>query len=315
MRALRIHSEGGPEGLLYEEAPDPEPGIGEVLVRVEAASFTPTELTWPSTWVDRSGRDRTPVIPSHEVCGTVAEVGYGTTGFEVGDAVYGLTDWYRDGAAAEYVAVETRNLATKPSSLDQVEAAATAMPALTASEALFTLGSLSEGQTALIHGAGGGVGTAAVQLGRAAGARVIASGRSWARDSALELGASVFIDVDNESLEDAASDVDLVFDLVGGDLLGKSWSVIRPGGRLVSVVEDPAARPEARSDAHSAFFVVEASGERLGELASQLESGKLKPVVGDVRRLADGREAFTAKQAGGLRGKSVLEVSAGTQSG
>ena len=312
MRALRIHSEGGPEGLVYEEAPDPEPGIGDVLVRVGAASFTPTELTWPSTWVDRSGRERTPVIPAHEVCGTVAETGYGTTGFEVGDAVYGLTDWYRDGAAAEYVAVEARNLATKPSSLDQVEATATAMPALTASEALFTHGSLSEGQSVLIHGAGGGVGTAAVQLGQAAGARVIASGRSWARDSALELGASEFVDVDHESLADATSDVDLVFDLVGGDLLGKSWSVIRPGGRIVSVVEDPAARPEARGDAHSVFFVVEFSGEKLGQLASQIGSGKLRPVVGDVRSLAEGREAFTAKQEGGLRGKSVLEVSAGT---
>jgi NADPH:quinone reductase-like Zn-dependent oxidoreductase len=312
MRALRIHSEGGPEGLVYEEAPDPEPGIGDVLVRVSAASFTPTELTWPSTWVDRSGRGRTPVIPAHEMCGTVTQLGYGTTGFEVGDAVYGLTDWYRDGAAAEHVAVEARNLATKPSSINKVEAAAIAMPALTASEALFTHGNLSEEQSVLILGAAGGVGTAAVQLGRAAGARVIAAGRSRARDSALQLGVSEFIEVDHESLADATSDVDLVFDLVGGDLLGTSWSVIRPGGRIVSVVEDPAARPEARTNAHSAFFVVEASGEKLGELERQIESGELQPVVGDVRGLADGRAAFTTKQAGGLRGKSVLEVSAGT---
>jgi NADPH:quinone reductase-like Zn-dependent oxidoreductase len=310
MRALRIHAEGGPEGLVYEEAPDPEPGTGDVLVRVEAASFTPTELTWPSTWVDRAGRDRTPVIPAHEVCGTVADTGYGTAALEVGDAVYGLTDWYRDGAAAEYVAVEARNLASKPSSLSEVEAAATAMPALTASEALFTYGGLSDGQSVLIHGAGGGVGTAAVQLGRAAGARVVASGRSWARDSARELGASEFIDVEDESLTDVTSDIDLVFDLVGGDLLGESWSVIRPGGRIVSVVEDPAARPEARSDAQSAFFVVEASGEKLGELATQIEAGVLRPVLGEVHRLTDGREAFAAKQAGGLRGKSVLKVTA-----
>jgi len=308
MRALRIHSEGGPEGLVYEEAPDPEPGIGDALVRVGAASFTPSELTWPSTWVDRAGRDRTPVIPAHEVCGTVAEIGYGTTGLEVGDAVYGLTDWYRDGAAAEYVAVEARNLASKPSSLTEVEAAATAMPALTASEALFEHGSLSEGQSVLIHGAGGGVGTTAVQLARIAGARVVAAGRSWARDSVLDLGATEFIDVDQETFVDAVSDVDLVFDLVGGDALGGSWSVIRPGGRIVSVVEDPAARPEARKDAESALFVVEPNGERLGKLTSQIDSGELRPVVGEVRKLGDGQEAFATKQAGGVRGKSVLEV-------
>jgi NADPH:quinone reductase-like Zn-dependent oxidoreductase len=248
------------------------------------------------------------VIPAHEVCGTVAEIGYGTTGLEVGDAVYGLTDWYRDGAAAEYVAVEARNLASKPSSLTEVEAAATAMPALTASEALFEHGSLSEGQSVLIHGAGGGVGTTAVQLARIAGARVVAAGRSWARDSVLDLGATEFIDVDQETFVDAVSDVDLVFDLVGGDALGGSWSVIRPGGRIVSVVEDPAARPEARKDAESALFVVEPNGERLGKLTSQIDSGELRPVVGEVRKLGDGQEAFATKQAGGVRGKSVLEV-------
>jgi NADPH:quinone reductase-like Zn-dependent oxidoreductase len=308
LHALRIHSEGGPHGLVYEESPDPKPGIGDVIVSVGAASFTPTELTWPSTWVDRAGRNRTPVIPAHEVCGTVAEIGYGTTGFEVGDAVYGLTDWYRDGAAAGYVAVEARNLASKPSSLTEVEAAATVMPALTASEALFKHGGLSDGQSVLIHGAGGGVGTMAVQLARLAGALVIASGRSSARDSALELGATQFIDVEEESFADVISDIDLVFDLVGGDLLGRSWPVIRPGGRIVSVVEDPAARPEARMDADATFFVVEANGERLGELTSRIESGELRPVIGEVRELSDGREAFAAKEAGGVRGKSVLEV-------
>src|SRR5262249_12011895 len=158
-----------------------------------------------------------------------------------------------------------------------------------ASEALFTHGGLTDGQSVLIHGAGGGVGTAAVQLGRAAGARGVASGRSWARDSVRELGAREFIDGENESLSDAGEDVDLVFDLVGGDLLGESWSVIRPGGRIVSVVEDPAVRPEARSDAQSAFFVVEFSGGTLEELATQVEAGELRPVVGDVHGLADGR--------------------------
>ena len=177
MHALRIHVRAGPEGLIYESAAVPEPGIGDVLVRVGAASFTTTELSWPSTWVDRAGRDRTPVIPGHEVCGTVAALGYGTTGWDLGDVVFGLTDWYRDGTLAEYVAVEARNLAFKPAGLADVEAAACAMPALTAMQALFTHGRLVPRQTVLIQGAGGGVGTAAIQLARAADAIVLASAR------------------------------------------------------------------------------------------------------------------------------------------
>jgi NADPH:quinone reductase-like Zn-dependent oxidoreductase len=171
MHALRIHERGGPEGLAYEEAPVPEPGTGDVLVRVHAASFTPTELTWPSTWVDRLGHDRRPVIPGHEVSGTVEALGWGATGFAVGDAVCGLSDWYRDGALAEYVAMEGRNLAPKPASLDHVQAAALPMPGLTAWQALFVHGGPSAGQRVLIHGAGGGVGTVAVQLAHAAGAK------------------------------------------------------------------------------------------------------------------------------------------------
>ena len=171
MRALRLHQQAGPEGLTYEQAPAPEPGIGEVLIGVQAASFTATELEWPSTWVDRLGHDRRPVIPGHEVSGTVAALGYGATGFAVGDAVYGLTDWYRDGALAEYVAVEARNLAAKPVPLEHVEAAALSLAGLTAWQALFVHGRLAAGQRVLIHGKGGGVGSLAVQLAHAAGAR------------------------------------------------------------------------------------------------------------------------------------------------
>jgi NADPH:quinone reductase-like Zn-dependent oxidoreductase len=307
MRALRIHAQAGPEALVYESAAVPEPGIGDVLVRVSAASFTPTELAWPSTWVDRAGRDRTPVIPGHEVCGTVAALGYGTTGCDVGDAVFGLTDWYRDGTLAEYVAVEARNLAVKPARLDDVEAAAWAMPSMTAMQALFTHGGLAAGQSVLVQGAGGGVGTAAIQLARAADARVLASARLSARDLVLELGAHVFIDADQDSVA-TAKGVDLVFDLVGGDVLGRAWPLVTAGGSIVSVVEDPAARPEARKDARAAFFVVEANGAMLAELAAQTNAGHIRPVVGAVRPLAEGREAFASKQAGKIPGKSVLEV-------
>src|SRR5262245_52376053 len=200
MRALRTHEPGGPEHLVEEEAPVPAPAMGDVLVRVHAASFTPTELDWPSTWVDRAGRDRRPVIPCHEVSGVVSALGHGTTGVAVGDAVYGLTDWYRDGAAAEYVAVEARNLARKPARLDHRTAAVIPMVALTAQQALFDHGALTRGRTAAVLGAGGGVGTFAVQLAR---------------------------------------DVDLVLDLVGGEAARRVYASIPPGARVVAAVEPP----------------------------------------------------------------------------
>src|SRR3954466_8459148 len=183
----------GPERMSVEERARPEPGIGDVLIQVGAASFTPTELEWPSMWVDRSGRDRRPVIPGHEVSGTVVGLGYGTTGFGLGDEVFGLTDWYRDGSLAEFVAVEARNLAIKPGSLSHVDAAAFPMTALTAWQALFVHADLKAGQTVVIHGAGGGGGTLAVQLGVSAGARVIGTGRADGRDLVLQLGADQYL--------------------------------------------------------------------------------------------------------------------------
>jgi NADPH:quinone reductase-like Zn-dependent oxidoreductase len=308
MRALRIHAPGGPESLVCEAAAVPAPAIGDVLLGVAAASFTPTELSWPSTWVDRAGRDRTPVIPGHEVCGTVVGLGWGTTGFEIGDSVYGLTDWYRDGAAADYVLVEARNLAPRPAALSEVEAAATAMPALTASEGLFTHGGLAAGQTVLVLGAGGGVGSFAVQLARDAGARVLAAARSSAREVVLRLGADELLDLDRDELELRGGAIDLVIDLVGGETLARSWPVVRAGGTVVSAVEDPNALPGRRDDARGAFFVVEPSGRTLRELEAKLDSGALRPIVGAVRPLERGGDAFAAKAAGRLPGKAVLRV-------
>jgi NADPH:quinone reductase-like Zn-dependent oxidoreductase len=297
MHAVRVHERGDPERLSYEEAPIPEPGTGDVLVRVHAASFTPTELTWPSTWVDRLGHDRRPVIPGHEVSGVVAALGFGTTRFAVGDAVYGLTDWYRDGSLAEYVAVEGRNLAPKPAALDHVRAAALPMPGLTAWQALFVHGGLSGGQTVLIHGAAGGVGSVAVQLARAA-----------ARDLVTELGAERFVDLDRERFEDVAQEVDLVVDLVGGETLRRSGATVREGGVVVSVVEDPGARPDRAGRARGVYFVVEPDRSALEELARRADAGLLRPVVGAVVDLADGARAFAAKRDGGVRGKVVLRI-------
>jgi NADPH:quinone reductase-like Zn-dependent oxidoreductase len=304
MHALRAH---GPEDLRYEQTPDPTPGIGDVLVRVQAASFTPTELSWPSTWVDRGGRDRRPAVPGHEVSGVVTALGYGTTGVAIGDAVYGLTDWYRDGAAAEYVAVEARNLALKPAMLSHHEAAAIPMAGLTAVQALFDHGGLTAGQTVLILGAGGGVGSFAVQLARATGARVLASARAWACELVLELGADAFVDADGDDVAASARDAHVVFDLVGGQAFARVWSSLKDDALAVSVVESPAVRADGRGP-RGLFFVVEPNRTQLIELGRRIAASELRPVVGAVVPLAHGRQAFAAKQRGSSPGKIVLQV-------
>lgn len=292
---------------MYEEAPDPVPGTADALVQVHAASFTPTEMSWKSTWVDRAGKDRTPVIPAHEVSGVVTALGFGTAGVSIGDAVYGLTDWYRDGAAAEYVAVEARNLAPKPATLNHREAAAIPMAGLTAVQALFDHGRLGSGQTVLILGAGGGVGTFAVQLARAAGARVVASGRAWARELVLGLGADAFIDADREDVAPSAREASLVFDLVGGQAFARAWSSLRNDAVAVSVVEEPPVRTDGRGP-RGVFFVVEPNRTQLTELGRRLAARELRPVVGAVMPLAQGSAAFAAKRRGSSPGKIVLQV-------
>jgi NADPH:quinone reductase-like Zn-dependent oxidoreductase len=311
MWALRAHASGGPETLRYEEAPTPEPGTGDVLVRVHAASFTPTELTWPSTWTDRRDLDRTPVIPGHEISGVVVAQGWGAVVPAVGDEVIGLLDWYRDGGAAEYVTVEARNLGPKPQSVDHETAAAVPLAGLTAWQGLFDHGRLQAGQTVVVHGAGGGVGTMAVQLAHNAGARVIATGRAHAADLAVGLGADTFVDLDqlgDGPLGDPAT-VDLVFDTVGGSVLARSWPLLRPGGRLISVAEPPETDDYALAAAVTAlYFVVEPDRAQLTELARLVDAGDVRPIVGARVPLSDGQSAFTTKGAGGSSGKTVLQV-------
>ena len=301
MRALRAHERGGPEHLVEEEAAIIPPGIGDVLVRVHAASFTPTELEWPSTWVDRAGRDRRPSIPGHEVSGVVTALGYGTTGVAVGEAVYGLTDWYRDGAAAEYVAVEARNLARKPDRLDHRTAAALPMVGLTAQQALFDHGGLAPGQAVAVLGAGGGVGTFAVQLARTAGARVVALARPWATDFLRALGAEVFGDVDRCAT--AGGGPDLRPGRRRGAAPGVRGGQAR-GAAVVSVVESP----PVDANRQGRFFVVEPNRSQLQALGERVVAGELRPVVGAVWPLKEGRAAFEAKHRGGQPGKAVLLV-------
>ena len=308
MRALRAAARGDPGNLTYQEMPVPTPGIGDVLVEVTAASFTPDELDWPSTWVDRAGRDRSPSVPGHEVAGTVAALGYGTTGLAVGDEVYGLTDWYRDGTLAEYVAVEARDLARRPASLSGPEVAAVPMAGLTSWQALFTHGGLRDGQAVLTAGAGGGVGTMAVQLARHAGARVIGMGHAGSRDLVMSLGADEFV-TDSAALDESLGEVDVMFDLVGGELLPQCSSVVRRGGTAVSVVEAPPSRNGRGEDIRSRFFVVEPDRLQLTELAQRIDDGQLRPIVGHVADLSDGARVWTAKRAGGVPGKVVLRPS------
>lgn len=310
MKAIRLHEPAGFSGLVYEEVPDARPGLCDVLVKVEACGITHNELDWP-VWNCRAGHQRTTVIPGNEVSGTVAALGYGTAGVAVGDEVYGLTDQLRDGAAAEYVAVEARNVAVKPRTVDHVHAAALPRAGLTAWQGLFDHGKLAKGQTVVIHGAGGAVGSTAVQLARWAGAEVIGTGRGRQRQLVTELGADRFIALDGESpgtgrLEDAAGQADLVFDTIGDEVLDRSPALLKPGGTLVTI-KAAMRLPDSRDDITALLFVQEASRAQLTELARLVDEGHLRPQVGKVYPLAEAVTAFGAKAAGGIPGRVVLQ--------
>ncbi len=303
MQAITVRNRSaGVEGLTLTELPYPHAAENDVIVAVHAAGFTPGELEWPATWTDRAGRDRTPSVPGHELSGVVVELGYGTTGLTVGQRVFGLADWTRDGSLAEYTAVEARNLAPLPADIDHTVAAALPISGLTAWQGLFVHGGLTTGQTVVVHGAAGGAGSIAVQLAREAGARVIGTGRSDDRDLVLGLGAQVFLDLDVDPLESVGS-VDVVFDVIGGDLLRRSTALVRPGGTVVSIAMPPPVQPRA---GRAVFFVVEPDRARLAYLAAQVRDGRLKPIVGAVRPLAEAADAFARRRR--VPGKTIIQV-------
>jgi NADPH:quinone reductase-like Zn-dependent oxidoreductase len=305
MKAIRTHEPTGISGLVFEEAPDPTPNFCEVLVKVAACGITHNELDWP-IWTCRAGHRRTSVIPGHEVSGVVVALGFGTAGLAVGDEVYGLTDQLRDGAAAEYVVVEARNLAAKPRTVDHVHAAAVPRAGLTAWQGLFDHGKLAKGQTVVVHGAGGAVGSMAVQLARWAGAEVIGTGRSHSRELVADLGADRYVALDAERLDDLAGRADLVFDTIGGDVLAGSPALLKPGGRLVTVRADTPL-PTTRDDIGTVVFIQESNRAQLAELARLVDEGHLRPQVGAVYPLAQAVEAYSAKAAGGVAGRTVLQ--------
>jgi NADPH:quinone reductase-like Zn-dependent oxidoreductase len=303
MRAITVRDrDAGVSGLTLEDLPHPHAAENDVIVRVHAAGFTRGELDWPGTWSDRAGRDRTPSVPGHEVSGVVTELGYGTTGPTIGQRVFGLTDWTRNGSLAEYVAVEARNLAPLPADIDHTVAAALPVSGLTAWQGLFDHARITTGQTVLVHGAAGGVGSIAVQLAREAGARVIGTGRSAHRDTVLDLGAHAFLDLAADRLEDVG-EVDAVFDVIGGDILDRSAALVRAGGTLVTIAHPPTVRPK---DGRALFFVVEPDRARLADLAQRLRDGRLKARVGAVRTLAETATALAPERR--IAGRTIIRV-------
>jgi NADPH:quinone reductase-like Zn-dependent oxidoreductase len=303
MKAIVVTDEAaGTAGMRLEERPRPEPAGNDVLVEVHASGFTPGELTWPSTWVDRLNRDRTPSVPGHELAGVVAALGYGTTGLSVGQRVFGLTDWTRDGTLAEYTAVEARNLAPLPGDVDFTVGASLPISGLTAWQGLFDHGRLEAGQSVLVHGAAGGVGSMVAQLAREAGARVIGTGRAGDRAVALDFGAQEFVDLDGDALEEVG-EVDLVFDVIGGEIAKRSARLVRAGGTLVTIAGPPEAGP---AEGVAIDFVVESDRGQLGEIVKRLRDGRLRTVIGNVATLDDAVAAFNPTAR--VKGKTIILV-------
>jgi NADPH:quinone reductase-like Zn-dependent oxidoreductase len=312
MKAIVVTDQAaGTAGMTLRERPEPEAArlaslsganYGDVVVEVHASGFTGNELEWPSTWIDRLGQDRTPSIPGHELAGVVTALSYGTTGLSVGQRVFGLTDWTRDGTLAEYVAVEARNLAPLPGDVDFTVGAGVAMTGLTAWQGLFDHGHLQAGQTVIVHGAAGAVGSMATQLAREAGAHIIGTGRATGRQTALDFGAHEFVDLDNEALEDVGG-VHLVFDVIGGDIQKRSASLIRAGGTLVTVTGPAEARP---ANGLAIDFVVEPNRGQLRELAQRVRDGRVRTNIGHVATLDDAVAAFNPTKP--VKGKTIISV-------
>jgi NADPH:quinone reductase-like Zn-dependent oxidoreductase len=303
MKAIVVTSQAaGTAGMSLVERPEPQAAISDVIVEVHASGFVPTELEWPSTWTDRLGRDRTPTIPGHELAGVVTALGYGTSGLSPGQRVFGLTDWYRDGSLAEYAAVEARNLAALPADVDFTVGASLPISGLTAWQGLFDHGRLQAGQSVLVHGAAGAVGSMATQLAREAGAWVIGTGRAADRQRVPDFDAQEFVDLENDTLEDIG-EVDLVFDVIGGDIGKRSAGLVRAGGTLVSIVGPPEARP---ADGTTVDFVVESDRAQLGEIVQRVRDGRLRTNIGNVSTLDEATAAFNP--SGRRRGKPIVRV-------
>jgi NADPH:quinone reductase-like Zn-dependent oxidoreductase len=303
MKAIIVTDQAvGTAGMKLVEQPEPQAASNDVVVQVHASGFTSGELTWPSTWTDRLDRDRTPSIPGQELAGVVIALGYGTTGLSVGQRVFGLSDSYRGGTLAEYVAVEARNLAPLPSDVDFTVGASVAMPGLTAWQGLFEHGRLEAGQSVLVHGSAGAVGSMVTQLAREFGAYVIGTGRTADHQKALDFGAQEFVDLESDVLEDVGG-VDLVFDVIGGDIGKRSAGLIRAGGILVTIAGPPEARP---ADGLAIDFVLVSDRAQLGEIVQRVRDGRLRTNIGNIAPLDDAVAAFNPTER--ISGKTIIRV-------
>ncbi len=307
MTALRAHRRGGPEVLVVERAPIPAPGAGEVLIAVHAAAITFDELSWDETWL-RDGFDRTPIVPSHEVSGVVAGIADDVSDFSVGDEVYGLIRFDRDGAAAEYVTMPAVDLAARPKTASHIMSAALPLAGLTAWQALVDHAAVQVGERVLIHGGAGGVGALAVQLAAILGAEVTATVRSDAGDFVTSLGADHVVDARTTRFEDAGAVYDVVIDTVGGQPLIRSFEVLRPGGRVVTLSAPP---PPGRAEAFQVdaiFFIVVPDRGQLIRLADLVDASRLHVAIAATYPLRDGRAAFQSRSGPRRSGKTVLTI-------
>ena len=308
MKAVRIHAYGGPEVLHHEDVPMPVFAADDILIRVRAAAVNPVDWKIREGYLQGFLKHQLPLILGWDVSGEVVEAGSEVTAFKVGDEIYARPDIERDGAYAEYIAVKAGEAARKPATLDHNHAAAVPLTALTAWQALVDAAQLRAGQTVLIHAAAGGVGSLAVQLAKAKGARVIATASAVNIGLVAELGADQFIDYTKTRFEDVVSDVDVVFDTIGGDTQERSWQVLKPGGILVSVVSPPPEATAAARGARSAFVFVRPDGQQLSAIAELIDAGQMKPILHTVLPLAEARQAQAISQGGHARGKIVLHV-------
>lgn len=313
MKAVRIHSYGGAEVLVYEDAPRPQPQAGEVLIHVHAAGVNPVD------WKMREGRigssqtlDR-PLILGMDVAGVVEEVGPGVTTLQRGQAVYGMAATSRSGAYAEYAIADAEAIAPKPNSLNYVQAASVPVAAMTAWQALFDKGSLSTGQTVLIHAAAGGVGSFAVQLAKWKGAYVIGTTSATNSDFVRDLGADEVIDYQTVPFETVTHNVDVVLDAIGGDTRTRSWEVLKPNGTLVTLVRPAPEIPTSKPEAQGIAVVLQPKASLLSELSDLLDAGQVQTHIEQVLPLASVRQAHQLSQSGRTRGKVILQIADSSQ--
>lgn len=307
MKAAYLTHKAGAEALIIGDQATPTPKAGEVLVRVHATAITPSELDWYPTFHLASGAERPfPIVLGHEFSGVIEALGTDAAGFQEGDAVYGLNDWFANGAQAEYVVAPASMLAHKPVTLDHTHAAAVPISALTAWQGLFEKARLQRGEWVLVHGAAGGVGQFVVQLAKQHGAHVIATASAANKPFLQALGADAVIDHRSTRFEKAVSNIEVVFDAVGGETLERSWSVLKPGGRLVTIAASSADSAEPR--VHDAFLLVRADGAQLAEIGRRIDSDALRVMTAGAFPLQSVHVAYHHAERGGKQGKVVLQI-------